>query len=319
MTSKHKLTLAAIAAGFALSAHAANILQTANNSVGTSGFNSTTGWNPAVAPSAGNDYFNQGFLLRTPPANGSYTFGGDSLTITGGANFGAAGNEALMWKGGNTTGNTITVNNLIVNGGQIRHGEGDTASFTLAGNITVGASGAGFATQGGMFVTAPISGTGDIVVMNNGNNSAARTVFFQSAASTFTGDLILNNAFSRATFNNGGVFNFALGGNGVTNSISNSGTLLLDGVFNINTSSADLSFGNSWVLVSGAGSTTYGGNFGVAGFSNMGGGIWSDGVLEFDTASGILEVTAVPEPSAFAALAGLGGLGFAALRRRRRA
>ena len=52
-------------------------------------------------------------------------------------------------------------------------------------------------------------------------------------------------------------------------------------------------------------------------------GVWTgfvDGVtFTFTEATGDLSVSAIPEPSAFAALAGLAGLGFAASRRRRTA
>src|SRR5690606_7852568 len=138
-------------------------------------------------------------------------------------------NEALMWKGTGTT-SVITVNDLVVNGGQLRHGQGDGDSFTLAGQITVQTGGAGFAAQGGFYVTAALSGSGDITVMDNGNGGASRTVYFQSADSTFTGNLILNHSRSRATINEGGVFNFVLGADGVNNAILNSGggSLTLD-------------------------------------------------------------------------------------------
>ena len=320
MTLKHTFAVASLVTGFSLSASAANISLTTGNLGGSSGFNAATGWSNAAAPTAGNDYSNAGFLLRTPstPAAGSFTFAGDSLTISGSANFTAANNESMLWKGGNTTGSVITINNLIVNGGQIRHGEGETASFTLAGNISVGASGAGFATQGPMYVTSAISGTSSIFVVDAGNNSAARTVFFQSAASTFTGNLVLNNARSRATFNNGGVFNFDLGLDGVNNSIANSGILTLDGLFKIDTVGADLTPGNDWNLITGN-APTYGSNFTIDGFTAVD-DVWTNGAgtLQFSELTGTLTALApIPEPSAFAALAGLVGLGFAASRRRR--
>ncbi len=323
MTPKHTLAMAALATGLTLGASAATVNQTANNTIGTSGFNSSTGWGSGSAPSAGNDYVTNGFLLRTPTtANTNFTFAGDSLTVTDGnglSGFAAAANDALMWKGAGTTNNIITVNNLIVNGGQIRHGQGNVDSFTLAGNITVASKGAGFATQGAMFVTAPISGTSSIYVMDNGSGEAVRTVYFQSSANTFSGNILLNSARSRLTFNNGGVANFALGANGVNNSITvNSGSVLtLDGLFKINTTSADLTAGNTWNLI--AGTATYGSNFGIEGFTAAG-AIWSNGAgtLQYSTTTGVLTAfAAIPEPSSFAAFAGLAGLGLVGLRRRR--
>lgn len=316
---KHTLILAALSSGLGVTANAATVTMTAGDGFAASSFNSAGSWSPSGAPSTGNDYFNGGFLLRTPNAtNASFAFAGDSLTITGSGNFAAANNEALMWKG-NGTGAIITVNNLIVNGGQIRHGDGTSTSFTLAGNISVGASGAGIATQGGMFITAPISGSSTITVMDNGSGEAGRTVFFQSPSSTYTGNILLNSARSRLTFNNGGVANFVLGTNGVNNSITvNAGSVLtLDGLFKIDSVSADLTPGNTWSLISGA--ATYGSNFAVDGFTASG-STWTNGsnTLAFDTTTGVVtSLAAVPEPSSFAALAGLAVLGFGASRRRR--
>ena len=46
-----------------------------------------------------------------------------------------------MWKDSGI-GAVITVNNLTINGGQLRHGSATGDSFTLAGNITIGANNA---------------------------------------------------------------------------------------------------------------------------------------------------------------------------------
>ena len=59
----------------------------------------------------------------------------------------------------------------------------------------------------------------------------------------------------------------------------------------------------------------------VGGSLSRTGEVWNGSsgafTFAFNEADGVLTVTAVPEPSAFAALAGLLGLGFAACRRRR--
>ena len=46
-------------------ARAVNITMTASNAVGTSGFNSGTGWPGGVAPAGGNNYSTAAFVLRT--------------------------------------------------------------------------------------------------------------------------------------------------------------------------------------------------------------------------------------------------------------
>ena len=114
-------------------------------------------------------------LLRTPPDGASYAFAGDSLTITGSGLATGVNNEALMWKGTGTA-STITVADLTIDGGQLRHGQGDADSFTLAGNLTIGANGANFATQGGMTISANLSGTTTIRVLDSGNTDARRLI-----------------------------------------------------------------------------------------------------------------------------------------------
>ncbi|MBB5351702.1 hypothetical protein HNR46_001941 [Haloferula luteola] len=296
-------------------AFGASVTLTASDGFGSSSFNSAGLWSNAAAPSAGNDYSNAGFLLRTPATtSASYTFGGDSLTITGTGNFAAAANDALMFKGLGT-GNVITVSNLIVNGGQLRHGSGEVDSFALNGNITVGVNGMGIASQGGFTINSAISGSSAITVMGNGSGSAGRMVTFTSTSSTFNGNLILNNAQSFATLADNAVFNFAIGAAGVNNSISGIGNMTLNGDFILNLTGASTTLGDSWQLVNNSSLTeTYGSTFSVAGFIDNGDNTWSSGVYLFDEATGALTV-AVPEPS----IALLGGLGLFGMLRRRRA
>lgn len=292
---------------------AANVTLNASDGFGASSFNAAGNWSNAAAPSAGNDYFTNGLLLRTPANSSSHTFAGDSLTVSGTASFGAANNEALMWKGSGT-GATITVPNLTVNGGQLRHGQGDADSFTLAGAITVGASGMGVAAQGGFNISAPISGSSQIVVMGNGNGSAARMVTFSSSSSTFTGNLNLNNVQSFATLADDAVFNFVIGASGVNNQILGTGNLTLNGDFALDLSGASSTLGDSWLLVNNATlAETYGSSFSLTGFTDNGDDTWSSGNYLFAEATGTLSVV-VPEPS----IALLGAFGVLGLLRRRR-
>ncbi|GAA5482942.1 PEP-CTERM sorting domain-containing protein [Haloferula sargassicola] len=295
-------------------AFAASVVMTGGDGFGASSFNSAGSWDSSAAPTAGNDYANNGFLLRTPNAtNASFTFAGDSLTISGSASFSGVNNEALMWKGSGT-GAVITVGNLIVNGGQLRHGQGDGDSFTLAGNISVGPTGMGVAAQGGFDIASAISGNSSITVMANGSGSTARMVTFSSPSSTFNGNLSLNNVQSLATFADDAVFNFLIGSAGVNNSISGTGVLSLNGDFILDLTGAGTTLGDSWQLVDNATlAETYGSTFTVAGFTDNGDDTWSSGIYQFDEATGLLSV--VPEPS----VALLGGLGMLGMLRRRRA
>ncbi|HMD55742.1 MAG TPA: hypothetical protein VKJ65_14445, partial [Phycisphaerae bacterium] len=111
-----------------------NITLLAGDAAGTSSFTGATNWNNGLAPFSGNGlftnaYFTTNFNLRTPAGGNPYTFAGDSLEVdSGGMGFKGYG--------------TITVSNLILNGGKISNagtgGSPDTA--LLAGNINVIAS-----------------------------------------------------------------------------------------------------------------------------------------------------------------------------------
>ena len=88
-------------------------------------------------PSAGNDYVANGpapdFLLRTPTTSG-FTFGGDSLTLTGGAEM-----KVKIGSGG-----TVTIPNLIVAGeARISHGDGNQIK-KIAGAIDIREDGEAF-------------------------------------------------------------------------------------------------------------------------------------------------------------------------------
>jgi len=309
---------AALAAAPAL--HAADIYLTAGDSFGNSSFNSAGNWSDATVPGAGNDYHNAGYLLRTPADTGSHVFGGDSLTITGIGLTTTVGNDALMWKGSGT-GAIITVDNLTVDGGQLRHGQGTADSFTLAGNLAIGANGANMAAQGGMFISSAISGSSTIRILANGNGDMNRIIRFQSGANTFTGDIELYTAAQSIwALDAGANLNFVIGASGVNNRVFGAGIAGLNGVFDIDLSGASTTWGDSWTLVDAASlNETYGSTFSVAGFTDIGSGIWTkseNGVTYyFSKDTGMLNI---PEPTSFAVLlAGLGAL--FAWRRQRKA
>ena len=122
---------------------------------------------------------------------------------------------------------------------------------------------------------------------------------------------------SRFTLTDTGVFNFVVSGLS-NNVITGAGIADINGIIKIDTSAATMVLNTSWTLINPT-TKSFGATFAVDGYNNLGGGIWSNGQFEFSTLTGALTLAAVPEPSAFAALAGLAGLGFAGLRRRRRA
>ena len=304
----------------------AQVVMTANDALGTSSFNAAGTWSSAAAPAAGSTYSTQGYLLRSPSAAGSYIFAGDSLTVGGGNGGGAnpfspitANNNALIFKASAVN---LTVNNLILNGGQIRDGNGNGSYTTLNGNITVTANGGAFLAQDTNIINSAISGSGTIYIGNNGNGSAQRLIIFNSGASTFTGNIMLTNgvgaANSQLEFGAGSLMNFVIGANGMNNSIFGQGTVQLNGAFSFNLAGADNTVGDSWDVVDPGATPTYGNAFTVNGFTENGTS-WTDtanGVLyNFSQQTGQLTAEATPEPTIFA-LAGMGLAGLVAWNRR---
>ncbi|HWI56519.1 MAG TPA: hypothetical protein VNZ22_04795 [Bacillota bacterium] len=318
LTSARRLStcagLVAALSGAAVS-QAADILMTAGDGAGQSSFASGLHWPGTLAPSAGNAYFNNNFLLRTATDGNNYTFGGDSLKITSGSALGADLNASLMFKG-SAASTTITVNNLTIDGGNLRHGGGDAQTFTLAGNgLTVGNAGMGVHIQGPTFITAPVFGSGEIRILDNGSTSAARTLHFASALNTFNGNINLVTANrSRFSLDSGADLDFTIGASGVNNRVFGSGVANFDGTFNFDLSGASSNPGDSWTIVDvGTVAETFGSTFNVAGFAQNG-TLWTSGNYAFDQATGVL--TSVPEPAPMALIT-ICGLCLVALRIRK--
>jgi hypothetical protein len=326
------LPLLALALTAPVIGHAATVSMTASDGLGTSSFNAAGTWSPAGAPTSGNDYTTLGFLLRSPSASGSYTFAGDSLTVGGGSGGGTydptnANNNALIYKAANTT---LTVNNLILDGSQIRDGLATNNTIFLNGNINVTANGGTFVNQAILTVNSAISGTGLITIGNNGSGEAGRATHFASASSTFTGNIQLNGSAAgnaRLIFDDNSLMNFSIGSNGINNAITagsgKAGTLTLNGDFKFDLSGAGTTLGDSWTIIGSSLTTTYGSTFSVQNFTQdvISTNLWtstSGGIdYQYDTTTGTLSVTAVPEPWQYSlALVGLVGVVIAMRRRR---
>ena len=257
---------------------AADVTLNADDAFGESSFNTAGHWDNGLAPSAGNDYFTADFRVRTPPDGGSHTFAGDSLTVNNTNGY----EHGLFYKGTGNTG-VLTINNLILDGGQIATANGSADVCQLDGAITVLSDSEIYAKQGPIQILAPISGSATIT--NPGSDGGASVLTFLSASSTFDGTLVNNGRFELA---DGAVFNFTIGAAGVNNSISGGGaSTALNGQFVLDLSGAGTTAGDTWTLVS-ASNISYGATFSIAGFSEIAPGIWDGTNYWFDAGTGTL-------------------------------
>lgn len=138
-------------------------------------------------------------------------------------------------------------------------------------------------------------------------------------------ELNFTNTGGTLTLAETGSLQFTIGAAGSNNDIAGVGGILnLDGSFIFDLTGASTTVGDSWMVVDGTFTETYGNTFAVdstvGSFTDLGGDVWGiveNGVgYEFSELTGELSVV-VPEPSTYALLAGLLGLTYAMVRRRR--
>ncbi|WP_193213779.1 LamG domain-containing protein [Luteolibacter marinus] len=224
-----------LAAALTLAATGHLVAETVNLSTadgfGATSFNAAGGWSNAAAPVAGNDYVVAIERLRTPTDVADYTFAGDSLAVST-----ATGKLSYKVNGSST----ITVPDLILDGGIIDHINAFDQIFTLAGAVTVNGTGSRIsATQGPIIVTATVGGSSDLTVLGNLGVTFA-------AENTFTGDLIVNGAF---VLSETGSLLFEIGASGVNNSVTGTAGATFNGMFDIDLSGAGTTVGDTWTLV----------------------------------------------------------------------
>lgn len=161
-----------------------------NDGFGESGFTLTTDWSNAAAPSAGNDYIDQNWDIRTPfNTTTDDTFAGDSLTLTDGG--------MLIYKGGNV--HNVTINNLTIDAGVIRDTANGTGGMTLIGSgIHLSANGGTvYEGRGGNNATttlgANIDGTGPLAIGGSSNATSPGNMRYVVSGSnnSYTGPTLL--------------------------------------------------------------------------------------------------------------------------------
>lgn len=177
------------------------------------------------------------------------------------------------------------------NGGQLIAGTGANAIFMNGiDTVTVKVGGAKIDSNGSNITINPalLAGTG-----NGGLVKSGAGILTLAGANTYTGNTAVNAG--GLTLADNGQLRFMIGANGVNNAVTGSGTVQLDGDFNIDTSGASTASGNSWTLVNvGTLAETYGGTFSVIGFTNNS-GVWTKtegaNTWTFTQSTGVLSVT----------------------------
>lgn len=242
---------------------------------------------------SGNNSFDGGVTLNagTLSIRHANALGTGTLTINGGtltiADTVTVNNNAQVWAGDFTVGTYNGAQRLGT--GAVTLNGSRTVSVNSFQNLIVG----GAIGDGGSAYGLTKSGSGTIT-LNGANTYTGNTV-------VSAGTMILADNARLA---------FKVGANGVSNQVSGTGTLTLDGDFVFDLSSAAIALGNTWNIVNvGTLVETFSSTFSVVDFTDAGGNLWektSGGVTyQFSEATGNLVITAVPEPSAWA-LAGLG-------------
>ncbi|QDU59135.1 Autotransporter-associated beta strand repeat protein [Aeoliella mucimassa] len=157
---------------------------TGSDAVGTSAFNwfgggysgSYAGWSDRYFAHAGADYSTGAYDIRTPRGAPSWEFAGDSLTINTGGR--------LLYNSSGTSG-IVTIDQLVLDGGTLRHDQTRADLFQLAGHLTLAQTSTIEAAQGDMLIHSQIGGTSGF------RKTGSFALTLKSSANNYTGTTIV--------------------------------------------------------------------------------------------------------------------------------
>lgn len=219
----------------------------------------------------------------------TYNLFGGSL-LAGGISAGTGTFAAASSRNINISNNAILRNasgeNLTVAG--LDASAGGRLGINLLGDATIQADGGRSVTLG---ANTLLAGTGKLTKTGDGTLSLA-------AAATHSGDTAVSGGTLEVA--DTGSLAFTIGGNGTNNSITGTGTAVINGQFVFNLAGASTNAGDTWNIIAGSLAKNYGTNFIVSGF-NGSGGLWTNttnGVdYVFSQSSGNLTVGSVAPPT----------------------
>ncbi|MBB5353573.1 hypothetical protein HNR46_003834 [Haloferula luteola] len=258
--------------------------------LGTTSFNTGLHWDDSLAPVAGSNYMvygapgsTYGNGLRTV-ADGDSTFAGDLLALSRNGDVDAT----LVIKSSGVT----TIPHLILDGALLN--QAAAAVCTLTGTTwEVTRSSELWANNLGMTVNAPLSGVGPV------NITGVNTVTL-GGVNTLSGNYVLGSHTGTTgqtptlALASTGSIRFAPGASGVSNAITGTGNVTLDGSFVLDLSGAATAEGSSWDLITSTGTLTVNASFSVSGFAAdsaaVGSRVWTQGGYSYDESTGVLSV-----------------------------
>jgi fibronectin-binding autotransporter adhesin len=200
--------------------------------------------------------------------------------FTGQVNFAGNGTARLLNNSGTFDTNSFANCSVDIGGSAFLQPTTNSSGNTYPiGSLSGSSATAGFAgaTAGtAVLSVGALNGSTTFAGQINGNNALTKVgtgTLTLSGANTYTGSTTVSAGGLDLAAS--GHLKFLPGLNGVSNKITGAGTITLNGIFNIDTTVANTTSGNSWLLVDVDVLTeTYGGTFSVDGFDQSG-TIWT--------------------------------------------